>query len=670
MNQKNLSENLATYLVWKQMVVKQLNNYRTWLQSSQMDTDDIDEKLEQVKGSLQRDNITIALVGEFSRGKTEIINAIFFASYGKRLLPSRAGRTTMCPSEIFFDSNSRDSYIQLLPIETRKNSSSIRKLKQDPSLWVTIPLDLDSTDKMHETMSEVARCKSVNKEEAQLLGFSTGYLETDIEHPGHVLIPAWRHALISIDHPLLRQGLTLIDTPGLNALGSEPELTYSLLPEAHAMLFVLSADTGVTNTDLEIWRDHVKPYCHHLSNNFYAVINKMDILWDDPDDTNDQIAHISRLAAELLELPPKGILPISAKQGLIGKINNDRERIERSNIESLEALLSNHIIAKKTEALQTTVVSYILNLISISMQALQNRLDNLNEHHDTLKTGMLDHKGQFDAISQSMKEEEKAHNLAIVMIRSSQDRIKKRSTQFLAPVNPVRFELYTKKAQELLQISWTKSGIDNAIEEFFGRISEDFQRLHENFIEANRLVEEIYYHYNIDNQSNIDFTPHSINHCIIQLDEIKDRSRQSRRHYIAIFRSHKRSVEQFFDALSTEAETLYEATHQESQEWCQKALTPILKSAQARKKLITTQMTQLRAIVQDNNSAKEKLRKITDRSKILTKQITSLQAIMEELQQPINLTGQIANEGIVELNTMYQQAKKSGLIKKSSTLNR
>ena len=46
----------------------------------------------------------------------------------------------------------------------------------------------------------------------------------------------------------------ILDTPGLNAIGTEPELTLNLLPNAHAVLFVLAADAGVTKTDLEVWK--------------------------------------------------------------------------------------------------------------------------------------------------------------------------------------------------------------------------------------------------------------------------------------------------------------------------------------------------------------------------------------------------------------------------------
>ena len=74
---------------------------------------------------------------------------------------------------------------------------------------------------------------------------------------GAVDIPCWRHAVINFPHPLLQQGLVILDTPGLNAIGTEPELTLNLLPNAHAVLFILAADAGVTKTDLDVWNQHL-----------------------------------------------------------------------------------------------------------------------------------------------------------------------------------------------------------------------------------------------------------------------------------------------------------------------------------------------------------------------------------------------------------------------------
>jgi predicted GTPase len=73
-----------------------------------------------------------------------------------------------------------------------------------------------------------------------------------------------------------KAGLVVIDTPGLNAIGAEPELTLGLLPSAHAVVFVLAADTGVTRSDLTIWRDHLG----QASQERFVVLNKIDALLD------------------------------------------------------------------------------------------------------------------------------------------------------------------------------------------------------------------------------------------------------------------------------------------------------------------------------------------------------------------------------------------------------
>ena len=92
-----------------------------------------------------------------------------------------------------------------------------------------------------------------------------------------VEIPAWRHAMISYPHPLLKSGLVVLDTPGLNALGTEPELTLSMIPNAHAVLFLLAMDTGVTKSDLDVWQKYVQP----AATRRIAVLNKIDLMWDE-----------------------------------------------------------------------------------------------------------------------------------------------------------------------------------------------------------------------------------------------------------------------------------------------------------------------------------------------------------------------------------------------------
>ncbi len=148
MSMERLSQQVSAYVGWKRGLMREITRYRSWLATNRLTNDAVEAKLDRALRTLRTDHITLAFVGEFSRGKTELINSLFFSEYGQRMLPSHAGRTTMCPTELFFDPRSERSYIRLLPIETRMTDASVAQFKRIPRHWVNIPLDISDPDNM------------------------------------------------------------------------------------------------------------------------------------------------------------------------------------------------------------------------------------------------------------------------------------------------------------------------------------------------------------------------------------------------------------------------------------------------------------------------------------------------------------------------------------------
>ena len=92
-------------------------------------------------------------------------------------------------------------------------------------------------------------------------------------------------------------------TPGV-AIGAEPELTVNLIPQAHAVVFILAADTGVTKSDLAIWREHLIAEDADADARL-VVLNKIDTMWDSlstPAQVQAQIDRQRATTAEILGL--------------------------------------------------------------------------------------------------------------------------------------------------------------------------------------------------------------------------------------------------------------------------------------------------------------------------------------------------------------------------------
>ncbi len=323
---------------------------------------------------LSSEKLVLAFVAEFSRGKSELINAIFFADAGRRVLPATPGRTTMCPVELRYEAGA-PARLSLLPVETRLRGLSLAELRPRDEPWHHVPLDPKNAQSLVQALSAVTRTQRVPQERALALGF------WDQEHPednppvddaGQVEVPAWRHAIINYPHPLLKRGLVVIDTPGLNAIGAEPELTLGLLPSAHAVVFVLGADTGVTRSDMSIWRDHLG----QATLERFVVLNKIDTLMDPllpPSEVRAQIEQQRVNTSETLGVPLDRVFPLSARDALAARVDLDPRRLAASRLPALEDALVAQLLPRRQELLVQSAVSVVEQLRQSAGRRLADR---------------------------------------------------------------------------------------------------------------------------------------------------------------------------------------------------------------------------------------------------------------------------------------------------------
>jgi hypothetical protein len=378
-------QDLQQYADWRAHVAQTLEQYRGWAQEAELLDGAAEQRVARALARLRDDRLSVAFVAEFSRGKSELINAIFFADYGQRIVPSSPGRTTMCPTEFAWDPALAPS-IRLLPIETRAERLATSDYRDVPEAWTALPLDLSAPERMHERFLQVSLTRRVAPDEAQRYGLydpDDPDLAATLGDDGLVEIPRWRHALINVPHPLLKQGLLILDTPGLNAIGTEPELTLNLIPNAHAVLFILAAETGVTKSDIDVWRTHINAGPGRI-----VVLNKIDALWDElrtPQDNDAAIARQQRGAAQLLGVADTQVFPVSAQKALVGKITGDYALFEKSRMGALESALFHELIPARQDILRRQLQDDLATLTGAQSALLAARGRDLVEQLQELQ---------------------------------------------------------------------------------------------------------------------------------------------------------------------------------------------------------------------------------------------------------------------------------------------
>ncbi len=640
---ERLDRHVDAYVTWKRDLIREITRYRSWLAHNRLSSEAVDARLERALRVLRTDHITLAFVGEYSRGKTELINSLFFSSYGQRILPSRAGRTTMCPTELLFDPRSERSYIRLLPIESRLEDTSIAQLKRTSRLWLNLPLDPRDPQSMAEAFAQVAQTKTVPVEQAIALGFDPATLES-VGGGDDVLVPAWRHAMVNFDHPLLRQGLRILDTPGLNALGSEPELTLSMLPNAQAIVFLLSADTGVTASDMQIWQQHIRQLDEDTQNSLFAVLNKIDVLWDDVAGeafVHNAIEQIRETTAQQLGIDAADVLPLSAKQALMAKIRGDQALLERSQLAELEQLLSQRILAQKERLLEDQVVLQVMALIQNSQHALRLRLEKVIEQRDLLASHQQGSGQMLLELTARTRHEHNRHHKRLLDLKTNQRLLQSQGELLRAAIRAERLEEHLTRLRRSLTGSLTTLGINLAILHFFRSVEQDLGILEQEAERANKMVSAIYRRHSEENPL------HGIDPPLFQLQPyqrelraLQGKADQFRLQLKTLLTEQRTLTRRFFATLVQEVIGLHQRLRQEAERWSGDALTPLLQFSLEHKQQLETHMLRLKSLAKESQQNSQRGQLLTRYSGELEQQLTQAAEMLRALRRPAPLRRQ------------------------------
>ncbi|MBC3873876.1 dynamin family protein [Undibacterium flavidum] len=632
----NLVQNFEEYSGWRKGVAQAIEQYRAWIAGSDFADGILDQRIMRLKERLIDDKLTIAFVAEFSRGKSELINAIFFADYGQRILPSAAGRTTMCPTELLYDEG-MPPCIRLLPIETRSETLSTTEYKGNQHIWTVLPLDTKSGDGMLEAFKQVSLTKKVSKEVAKSYGL---YDESDpdaaleVDENGLVEISQWRHAIVNFPHPLLKQGLIIVDTPGLNAIGTEPELTLNLIPNAHAVLFILAADTGVTKSDVEVWRDHIGSGPGRM-----VVLNKIDSMWDElrtPEEIETQIQNQITSVAHTLSLEEKQVFPISAQKGLVAKINKDAPLLAKSRLPKLEYALSNELIPSKKNIIRAQLASDIQEITDGQYAVINARGRGVNEQLHELQSLRGKNQNVIEHMMKRVTLEKQEFDASLMKMQGTRSVFTRLSTEVYTTLGMDILKEEIKTAREEMESSKFSLGLKEAIKNFFTQVKQNLQASNRKTDEISEMMAIMYRKFSTEHGLALTAPmPFSLNKYMQEIEAIESVFHRQFSAITLLTTEKKVLIQKFFDSISARVKQSFSQANRDVEAWQKVVMAPIEAQIREHKNQLKNRMQSIQRIHVATDSLEEKIASFEAMMKEVEAQKKSLESLRNNIHKAL-----------------------------------
>ena len=327
-------------------------------------------QFEELIKSLQSDKVRLVVIGEFSRGKSRLVNALLDIS----LLPSAKEATTAINTFLQSPPAGRenDRYIQLNFLDSRPSEE--------------LPWDNDDVLKQWGT-------------------------ELDKNHQNQ------RSQLLSIDvftpHPLLDKGLVVIDTPGLESVVAHHEdITRKAIANSHIAIWVQSVEQlGGNSREWAFLKETVRQHFRK----FITVIN----MWDqvlEPEDDHDKAKPEQQRTEEklntvrdnfkkyLTDVPASDLANITNDQHLMGvsakwALSANSEERSRSGIDKLTQRIAE--LCHSGEAQEEIFYKPLKQLESIQTYFAAALEDEINALSDT--RDLKEQQNELELLEQEIK---------------------------------------------------------------------------------------------------------------------------------------------------------------------------------------------------------------------------------------------------------------------------
>ena len=594
---------LAELKQWREATAESLAAFRRWATVGRIIDEQAAARLAHLERRLAHERLTIAFVGDPAAGKSDLVNALFFAEAGVHLLPAGV----RCAAEILWDTAQPPS-ARMLPIETRASGKSLRDCFEDPALWTEIRLDLAEPEEIARTCAALAETIELDAATASEWGLTPDAASR---------VPKWRYAVINIPQPLLASGIALLDTGEAAVLDAEPELTFHRLPDAAAVVFTVAAETGVTQKDLRMWSEHVAPIAC-IEHTCFVAVNRAAA----PRDENEtaEAERQARGAAETLHAEPVRVFPLAARPGFAAKVAGDRDALLHSRLYRLEQALARGIGHQRRLDHATAVRAEAHGVFAETRSLVDSRLGFMRDQIAELAA--LQDKNQ--QLVQKLAKKASVDRGRIELARSALSGLRaahnRNGDELAELLDPAAALKRSAQAREAVAATRFSRDIGNAAEKFFGDARERLQRAIAIIEQEKQLMKTAARKFSKEYQIGLlEVSEFGTERFLAELARLEEHwVRESAARTSLLLRSGKALGAQFYDGVGLQVAHVFDIADRETKTWMQGFLRPL--------------ETQLTAYQEHSNARIEGMGRIQNAETDLIARLDELRRLAGQLQ--------------------------------------
>lgn len=315
------------------------------------------EVFQSLQKNLEDGEFSIVVVGEFSAGKSTLLNALM----GQKILPSFSGETT----------------------------ATVNFLRH----------------KDRATQGERGKIYYKDGQTRELQDVSLDIINKYVSTKGDDVAKTIEHLDLYLDSKFLEDGVTLVDSPGLNGIAEgHKEITEQQILKSNASIFVFNSDHPGSKTDFEFLYELQKKV-----KTIIFVLNKIDTIKEEEGNTVEVVVdslkkNYKKQFPEAETIPE--IWPVAAFPALMARSGEGEGQEYDSRLQPFEERLLKFLTCgEKAHQQLVSPIERVLSVVKESKDIYEEDIEALNNKQDSVE---LENKiGELQEVIKGLVDEEK-----------------------------------------------------------------------------------------------------------------------------------------------------------------------------------------------------------------------------------------------------------------------
>ena len=398
---------------------------------------------------LKEEQFKVLVIGEFKNGKSTVINSLL----GEKVLPAYSTPCTAVINEVKYGNEKKAMLFFKNPLPQNMTTDIKEKAKQHIKKYENSneipPYEIDASE-LEEYVTIPDPCKD-QADSIRELPYSKVVLEYPI--------------------PLCKNGVEIIDSPGLNENETRTKVTEEYLKQADAILFVFRCPKIAGENGIRYIEDQLHPRGHK---EIFFICNCINLV---PEEERSRlIKYGNQKLSPLTDLKEKGIFYVDALGALKAKEKHDGNALKDTGMPQLEESLSEFLRNKRGKAKLLSILIPLTSYVDLlCTNQVKNYLGTLAQNMDELEKKVKDAMPHFELAIQHKKNIEE--KLDVKFQKFQNDVQRQMDAKYLSIMNDI--PKYVEALDTTNKISmkpWKQTESQKALlEELYSKLNEYVQ---------------------------------------------------------------------------------------------------------------------------------------------------------------------------------------------------